>query len=79
MFTVNPYSNQDNVIETNKVCIDDSNCLNDYCIPDDINCKEKCTGTCSATKKDFCIELPRWYSLNNGIVKPEYGFACPNK
>lgn len=60
-----------------KVCFYDSECSSNHCIPIDINCKENCTGNCSNKRKDWCIELPEWYYLDNGVVKKEHGFACP--
>lgn len=56
-------------------CIGGKDCDSGYCIPEDINCKNNCSGYCSDKEKPYCDE-GKWYYVDDGIVERGHGFMC---
>lgn len=65
-----------------KKCTGDDKCSSNFCIPDNINCKQDCAGSCASRdelEQALCIEGPRkWYRVRDGTVIEGQGFACMN-
>lgn len=57
-------------------CIGGKDCDSGYCIPEDINCKNNCSGYCSDKEKPYCDESGNWYYIDDGIVERGQGFGC---